>query len=87
MLGQSFFSHKELNGVNTKDLRAKILEEKSIDWDKDIPTKVKRGACAVRTSRLKGSTMRRVWVIDEEIPDFIENREYIQSLISEDAEV
>ena len=46
-LAQSLFSHKELQGLNLKDTKAKIETEKGIIWG-ELPTTQKRGSCCVK---------------------------------------
>lgn len=72
-LAQSLFSHKELQGVNSKDLQNKMLTEKDVNWN-DLPTTFKRGSCCIKDE--SGH-----WIIDNEIPIFTENRAYIENLI------
>lgn len=72
-LAQSLFSHKSLQNINSKDIQDKMLTEKGINWN-DLPTTLKRGSCAIKGEDGK-------WVIDNEIPIFTENRDYIDKLI------
>ena len=46
-LAQSLFSHKELQGLNIKDTKAKIEAEKGIIWG-ELPTTQKRGSCCIK---------------------------------------
>lgn len=69
-LGQSLFSHKSLQGISTKDLQDKMFTEKGVNWN-DLDTTLKRGSCCVRNDDGE-------WVIDNEIPKFTEDREYIE---------
>ena len=71
-LGQSLFSHKKMQGVKCNELQNKMLIEKDVNWN-DLPTTFKRGSCAVKRDGK--------WVIDNEIPIFTENREYIEDLL------
>lgn len=72
-VAQSLFSHKELQGINSKDLQNKMLIEKGVNWN-DFPTTLKRGSCAIKNDDGK-------WVIDNEIPIFTEDRNYIDRLV------
>ena len=76
LLAQSLYPHKELQGINSKDLQDKMLTEKGINWNEQR-TDFKRGACAIRDEDGK-------WFIDTEIPIFTENREYIRKLVDLD---
>lgn len=46
MLAQTYFSHKELQGVNTEN-KKKLLLEKGYDWN-DQPNSFKYGTCLVK---------------------------------------
>lgn len=72
-LAQFLFAHKELQGLNSIQLKEKILNEKSIDWD-DIPIAHQRGTCCIKNEN-------KEWIIDEKIPIFTKDRKYIEDLI------
>ena len=72
-VAQSLFSHKELQGISSKDLQDKMLTEKDVNWN-DYPTHLKRGCCAIKDSEGK-------WVLDINIPIFTEDRDYIDRLV------
>ena len=46
-LAQSLFGHRELQGLSSKELIAKIEAEKGIVWG-ELPTAQKRGSCCVK---------------------------------------
>ena len=71
-LGQSLYSHKEMQGIKCDTLQKKMLEEKNVNWE-DLDIKYQRGSCAIKTED--------GWIIDNKIPDFRINREYIRKLI------
>lgn len=77
-VAQSLYPHKELQGINKNDLQNKMLTEKDVNWN-NYPTTLKRGCCAIKDSESK-------WYIDNEIPIFTENRDYINKLIFLDGE-
>ena len=77
-VAQSLYPHKELQGINKNDLQNKMLTEKDVNWN-NYPTTLKRGCCAIKDSEGK-------WYIDNEIPIFTENRDYINKLIFLDRE-
>lgn len=84
-LAQSLFSHKSLQGLNLKDTKAKIEQEKGIVWG-NLPTTQKRGSCCIKKMELKWILVDYEevykWTIDNEIPQFKdEGREYIEKLI------
>ena len=72
-VAQSLFSHKEIQGINSKDLQNKMLTEKDVNWN-NYPTHLKRGCCAIKNEDGK-------WFLDKEIPIFTEDRDYIDKLI------
>lgn len=72
-VAQSLFSHKELQGISSKDLQNKMLTERDVNWN-DYPTHLKRGCCAIKDSEGK-------WVLDINIPIFTEDRDYIDRLV------
>ena len=79
MLGQAYFSHKELQGLNTGNIQNKLFTEKGINWN-DTATGFKRGRAAYRTTVLKGENLdvvRNYVVVDDEIPIFKEDKDFI----------
>ena len=73
MVGQAYFSHKELQNKSCNNIQDMLWEEKDINWNA-YPTTLKRGSCCIKSE--KG------WIIDNEIPIFKnEGREYIEKLI------
>ncbi len=90
-VGQANFSHKELNCKTCNNIQDMLMTEKGINWN-DYPTTLKRGSCCIKTqfsivdlSTYNGSTedtTRSCWVIDNEIPIFTQDRDYIESRIN-----
>lgn len=72
-VAQSLYSHKELQGIGTKELQNKMLTEKNINWN-DYKTDEKRGIAAIKDNDGK-------WFIDELTPIFTEDRDYINRLV------
>ena len=89
MVGQAYFSHKELQNKSCSDIQDMLMEKYNINWN-DFPTTQKRGSCAVRMTIQNpnvdpkdGAYPRDVWCIDNEIPQFKgEGRKYIEKLIN-----
>lgn len=87
MLGQTCFSHKQLDNKSTSDIQDMLMLEKGINFN-CMPTAFKRGVCCYRTTtidtvidfqtREEVQTERSKWVIDEEIPIFTQDRHYIE---------
>lgn len=89
MVGQAYFSHRELQNKSCNDIQDMLMEKYNINWN-DFPTTQKRGSCCVRMTIQNpnvdpkdGAYPRDVWCIDNEIPQFKgEGREYIESRIN-----
>lgn len=76
-VGQAYFSHRELQGLNVNQIQDKLFKEKGINWN-DLPIYLKRGSCCIKQEINELST----WVIDNYIPIFKEDgRNYIEKLI------
>lgn len=71
-LAQSMFLQKEIEGVTSKDLQNKMLLEKDVNWN-SLSIVKKRGTCCVK--------IKEGWIIDEEIPIFTEDRNYIEKFV------
>lgn len=71
-LGQKHFSQRQLEGKNCSQIQDMLMLEKGINWN-DVPPKFKRGSCCVKTDE--------GWIIDNEIPIFTQDRNYIESRI------
>lgn len=92
MLGRSKFSHKDLDHKNGSDIQDMLHLLDKTNWN-DLPTVLKRGSCIVKSPMLKSvpkrdakgkvipgefeEISRPAWVVDEEIPIFSKDREYI----------
>ena len=77
MLGQSNFSHKELQGKSCNDIQDMLMIRKNINFN-DMPTEFKRGICCFRT--VNG------WELDPEIPIFTQDREYVNRWVNVEEE-
>ena len=87
MLGQTHFSHKELNGKSCNDIQDMLMLQKNINFN-DMPTEFKRGICCVRKEFQNpnvdikdGAFPRLKWVLDKEIPIFSKDFDYIEKLL------
>lgn len=72
MLARSMFSHKECNNKNNSELQ-EMCFVKGKNWN-DLPTSHKRGRCVVHTEGMG-------WHLDQEIPVFSQDRDYINKLL------
>lgn len=76
MTAFAYFSHKELQRLNSSQLQDKLFNEKGINWNA-LPTYEKRGMCYYR-----GTTVEdRGWNLDLDIPIFTQNRDYIERFV------
>ena len=90
-VGQANFSQKELHGKSCSDIQDMLMTQKSINWN-DYNTTLKRGSCCIKiddglteydeTGNICGYTQRSKWIIDNEIPIFSQDRNYIEKLIN-----
>lgn len=92
MLGRSEFSDKQLKHKNGNDIQDMLMTQKGINWN-DLETRYKRGSCIVKKDTPKEipkrdeqhkiiegefeTIHRPFWSIDEEIPIFSKDTEYI----------
>lgn len=88
MVGRANFSHKELQNKTCSDIQDMLMTQKGINWN-ELPTHQKRGSCCIKTlesvsdsEENKNETRRPHWIIDTEIPAFInDGRKYIDKLV------
>ena len=79
MVGQAFFSHRELHGKSCSDIQDMLMERQGINWN-NYPIHQKRGSCCVKVPTESG---RSKWIVDLNIPIFKgEGRDYIESRIN-----
>lgn len=76
-LGRKYFSHEQLNDKNESDIQDMLMLEKNVNWN-NTPAKFKRGSCCIRTED--------GWMIDNDIPIFTKDRNYIENRIVFDEE-
>lgn len=89
-VGQANFSQKELHGKSCNNIQDMLMLQKSINWN-DYSTTLKRGSCCIKTDdslteydevgNICGYIKRSKWVIDNEIPIFTQDRNYVEKLI------
>lgn len=81
-VGQAYFSHKQLEKKTCNDIQEMLFQKHGVNWN-DYPTHLKRGSCCVKvtTEDSESNIVRTNWVIDEEIPIFTKNRDYIDKLL------
>ena len=89
MVGQAYFSHKELHKKTCNNIQDMLMEQKGINWN-NFPIYQKRGSCVIKEEYQSkevdikdGACIRTRWVIDKNIPIFHnEGRQYIEKLIN-----
>lgn len=83
MFARKYFSQKQMNNKSCEDYH-EMLHEKGENWN-DLPIYLKRGRCIIKkpeemqiqNSYFKGTVIRNRWTIDNEIPIFMKDRDYI----------
>ena len=85
MVGQANFSHKELQNKSCNDIQNMLLTQKDINWN-NMPIYQKRGSTCIKYIKSVDypdgtTTERSKWKIDNEIPIFKDNRNYIEKYI------
>jgi tRNA(His) guanylyltransferase len=76
MLAQAHFSHKELHGKHTGDMK-EMLMAKGINWDA-LPSQVRLGRVFERQTFERNGVMRSCWDALKETPDFVSDREIVR---------
>lgn len=71
MLGQYYFSHKELQGKRINHVQDMLMKEHGVNWN-DVPVRFKRGQCVVK------GWMDGTPVIDDKPPVFTQDRDYVE---------
>lgn len=74
MFGQKYYTSNQLKGVSCNQIQEMLFKEYKINWN-DNPAYIKRGSSVIR-DRESG-----IWIIDEEIPIFTQDRNYIERLL------
>ena len=85
MLARTLYSHKQCENKNNSELQEMIFQ-KGLNWN-DCPTPQKRGRCIIKQALTLLSknpltdetvtTVRHEWIVDNEIPVFTQDRQYI----------
>ena len=85
MLGQAYFSHKELHGKSCNNIQDMLVAQKGVNWNY-LPTVLKRGSSCIKKCHFtyddKEMGRRPEWIIDNNMPVLKgEDRKYIDKLI------
>ena len=89
-VGQANFSQKELHGKSCNDIQDMLMLQKGINWN-DYSTTLKRGSCCIKiddgitkydeVGNICDYIPSSKWVVDNEIPIFTQDRNYVEKLI------
>lgn len=89
-VGQANFSQKELHGKSCNNIQDMLMTQKGVNWN-NYATTLKRGSCCIKVDdslteydevgNISDYIQRSKWVIDNEIPIFTQDRNYVEKLI------
>lgn len=80
-VAQANFSQKELHGVNTDGMQELLFTKKGINWNEFSP-RYKRGRVIYQTTvEVQPQVFRNRWVVDNDIPIFTQDRNYLRNFI------
>lgn len=72
LLGQNYFSSKELHKKSCNDIQDMLMLQKELNFN-DERTDFKRGSCCYKSNTK--------WIIDKEIPIFTQDRNFIEQFV------
>jgi tRNA(His) 5'-end guanylyltransferase len=90
MVARAHFSHKSLEGLNGNQKQEKLWQEKGINFN-DFPVYLKRGSGCYKflysiNEGTEQEAIRSIWKIDDSIPIFTQDRDYIEKFIERGCE-
>ena len=77
LVAHANFTYSEMQKKSCNQLQDMLFTQKNINWN-DFSTSCKRGTCVVREPLIEE---RGKWIIDNEIPIFSTNRNYIEKYV------
>lgn len=77
-IAHKLYSQKEIQGLNSEQLKQMLSERSHWNWDEEEPAH-KWGICVVKSDA--ENNVRDKWVIDDNIPEFTEDRNYLEKYI------
>ena len=80
MVGRANFSDSQLYKKGCNQIQEMLFQEKNINFN-DLPVYQKRGACITKETYMKDKSQRSRWIVDENIPIFTKDRDYINKYI------
>lgn len=81
MLARSHFSHRELEDKNSSQIHDMLFLEKEVNWA-DLPDHLKNGRVIYRKEINKNDVIRNEINLDQNIPIFTKNREFLEKYIN-----
>lgn len=84
MVARTMFSDKECHRKSNSMLQ-EMMWGKGVNWN-DLPTHHKRGRCISKTKFERAGGVRSKWVVDNEIPVFSQDRNYIEKFLQVELE-
>jgi len=87
MLARKYYSQKKLQKKNREDMH-EMIHQKGDNWN-TLPTMLRRGRCIIPVKKkihvsnkhFTGDVERNVWIVDNEIPIFTKDRNYIEKYL------
>lgn len=83
MLARSMYSDKQCFKKSCLDLQDMTLQ-KGFNWN-ELPTHQRRGRCVVKKRFERNGQIRSMWGVDDEIPIFSQDRQYINKFLQVDS--
>lgn len=89
MLGQFYFSKKELHGLSNDEVQEKLWQEKDINWGEDLENWKKNGTIVYKQPTMKQigtyegakEVETEEWTIWRDTPVFTKDREFINQYV------
>lgn len=84
-VGQANFSFKNLQNKTCSMIQEMLFEYKGINWN-NYPAVYKRGSCCIKkpfviNEGTDNEAVRSKWVVDNDIPVFTQDKDYINQLV------
>lgn len=80
-VAQSLFSQKMMQGKKCNELQDMMFTQKSVNWNNDYNTTERRGSCIVKRPYMENGVERGKWYVDDDIPIFTADRDYIDNKV------
>jgi len=87
-IGRHYFNHKQMQNKNCEEIKNMLQKEKGIIIQNDYKLYEQRGACIIKQKYMKENPLdsnlvceRTKWIVDDIIPNFTEDKNYIEKYI------